>query len=226
MIVIPPAPATKRGIEVKTSNIVAAGSVVAAALGAAGVFGWGMGVATHDANVGTTASSATVARPSALLATHLYLTIVTPAMTGSQVGPAVLPSRATVPAFSDVTVTIINFDDATPLTGSFVSLAKGSHIKGTVLSQPIEKTNPNAAGKSPAQTYTAVDPNLVSHTFTVPSLGLNVPILASSRTTFTFHTGAAGTFEWHCQDPCGTGPSGWSGAMSTLGYMGGELTVV
>ena len=86
--------------------------------------------------------------------------------------------------------------------------------------------SPNAVGSSPAQTYTSVDPNLVSHTFTIPSLNVNVPILAASRTTFSFYTGAAGTFEWHCQDPCGTGPAGWSGAMSTLGYMGGELTVV
>jgi hypothetical protein len=211
---------------VKTSNIVAAGSVVAAALGAAGVFGWGMGVATHDASVPTTSRPATVARPSTGLPTHLYLTIVTPGMTGSQVGPAVLPSQATVPAFSDVTVTIMNFDDATPLTGDFKRYATATGIERTVLSQTFEKTNPNAVGKSPAQSYSAVDPNLVSHTFTIPSLGLNVPMWASSRTTFTFHTGAAGIFAWHCQDPCGTGPAGWSGAMSTLGYMGGELTVV
>ncbi len=209
----------------KKSNIVAASAVVAAALGAAGVFGWGMGVATHEASAGTT-SPASVARAATILPTHLYLTIVTPAMTGSQVGPAVLPSQATVPAFSDVTVTIVNFDDATPLTGSYQRYAASTgSIKGTILSQPIEKTNPNAVGKSQAQTYTSLDPNLVSHTFTIPSLNLNVPILAASRTTFTFHTGGAGTFEWHCQDPCGTGPSGWSGAMSTLGYMGGLLTV-
>lgn len=223
---IPPAPVTKRGIEVKTSTIVAASSVVAAALGAAGVFGWGMGVATHDANVGATTSAATVARPSAPSPTHVYLTIVTPTMTGSPIGPAVLPSQATVSAFSEVTVTIINFDTATPLTGVYKRYASSTGIVGTVLSQPIDTKNPNAVGRSPAQTYTAVDPNLVAHTFTIPSLGLNVPILATSRTTFTFHTGAAGTFAWHCQDPCGTGPSGWSGAMSTLGYMGGELTVV
>jgi hypothetical protein len=211
---------------VKTSTIVAASAVVAAALVTAGEFGWGMGVATHDANVGTTSSPATVAHASTLLPTHLYLTIVTPSMTGSEVGPAVLPSQATVPAFSDVTVTIINFDDATPLTGVYKRYATSTGIERTVRSQTFEKANPNAVGNSPAQTYTAVDPNLVSHTFTIPSLGLNVPILASSRTTFTFHTGAAGTFAWHCQDPCGTGPAGWSGAMSTLGYMGGELTVV
>ena len=210
----------------KTSNVVAASSVVAAALAAAGVFGWGMGLATHDATSAPASSPGSVARTAPTLPTHLFLTIVTPTMTGSQVGPAVLPSQATVPAFSEVTVTIINFDDATPLTGSYKRYATATGIDRSVMSQPIDKTNPNAVGKSPAQSYTAVDPNVVSHTFTIPSLGLNVPILASSRTTFTFHTGAAGTFAWHCQDPCGTGPSGWSGAMSTLGYMGGELTVV
>jgi len=210
----------------KTSGVVATGAVAAVALGAAGVFGWGMGVASRDANVGATSSLATVSRTAPNLPTHLYLTIVTPAMTGSQVGPAVLPSHATVPAFSEVTVTILNFDDATPLTGSYTRYATATSIHGSVSSQPIQRTNPNAVGPAPAQTNTAVDPNLVSHTFTIPSLNLNVPILATSRTTFSFYTGAAGTFEWHCQDPCGTGPSGWSGAMSTLGYMGGELTVV
>lgn len=210
----------------KTSNIVAASSVVAAALAAAGVFGWGMGVATHEATAATTSSSGSGARTAPILPAHLYLTVVTPTMTGSPVGPAVLPSQATVPAFSEVTVTIINFDTATPLTGVYKRYATASGIVGTVASQPIDTKNPNAAGKAPAQTYTAVDPNLVAHTFTIPTLGLNVPILATSRTTFTFRTGAAGTFAWHCQDPCGTGPSGWSGAMSTLGYMGGELTVV
>ncbi|MHB8490181.1 MAG: cupredoxin domain-containing protein [Candidatus Dormibacteria bacterium] len=210
----------------KTSNIVAASSVVAAGLAAAGVFGWGMGVATHVPSAATTSSPASAVRTVSTLPTHLYLTIVTPTMTGSPVGPAVLPSQASVPAFSEVTVTIINFDDATPLTGYYKRFATAANIHGTVSSQPMDTKNPNAAGTSPAQTYTAVDPNLVSHTFTIPSLGLNVPILARSRTTFSFYTGAAGTFEWHCQDPCGTGPSGWSGAMSTLGYMGGELTVV
>jgi hypothetical protein len=210
----------------KRFNIVAASSVVAVGLGAAGVFGWGMGVATHDVSAATPSSHVSVARTASTLPAHIYLTIVTPTMTGSQIGPTVLPSHATVPAFSEVTVTIINFDDATPLTGYYKRYAAATNIHGAVSSQPIDTTNPNAVGKSPAQTYTSVDPNLVSHTFTIPSLGLNVPILAKSRTTFTFYTGAAGTFEWHCEDPCGTGPSGWSGAMSTLGYMGGELTVV
>jgi hypothetical protein len=157
---------------------------------------------------------------------HLYLTVATPDMLKTDVGPAVLPSAATVPANSDVIVTIMNFDNATPLTRAYIKYAVSAGIEGKFTVNTINPANPNAPAAAPARTLAAVDPALVSHTFTIPSLKINVPLLADSRTTFTFHTGAAGTFEWHCQDPCGTGPAGWSGAMSQQGYMGGELTVV
>jgi hypothetical protein len=55
-------------------------------------------------------------------------------------------------------------------------------------------------------------------------LSLSVPIAAKSTTTFSFHTPAGGTYAWHCQDPCGIGPVGWGGAMSTDGYMQGHVT--
>lgn len=58
------------------------------------------------------------------------------------------------------------------------------------------------------------------------ALGINGPIAANARTTFVLHTGAPGTYTWRCLDPCGTGPSGWGGPMSTPGYMEGTLTVV
>jgi heme/copper-type cytochrome/quinol oxidase subunit 2 len=60
----------------------------------------------------------------------------------------------------------------------------------------------------------------------VADLGLNVPICAMCQTSFTFFSGAPGTFTWRCMDPCGTGPSGWDGAMATDGYMSGHITVV
>ena len=157
---------------------------------------------------------------------HLYLTVATPDMLGTDVGPAVLPSAATVPANSDVIVTIMNFDDATPLTGVYTKYAASAGIEGKFTVDTMDPANPNGPATAPAKTLAAVDPAVVSHTFTLPSLKINVPLLAKSRTTFMFHTGAPGTFEWHCQDPCGTGPAGWSGAMSVQGYMGGELTVV
>jgi len=184
-----------------------------------GIVGWSVGRGAVSSQ-GSVAVQAQTTVP-----THIYLTVATPDMLKTDVGPAVLPSAATVPANSDVTVTIMNFDDATPLTGAYIKYANAAGIEGKFTSVIVNTANPNGPATAPAQTLAAVDPAIVSHTFTIPSLHLNVPLLASSRTTFTFHTGAAGTFEWHCQDPCGTGPAGWSGAMSHQGYMGGELTV-
>jgi hypothetical protein len=184
-----------------------------------GIIGWSVGRGAVSSQ-GTVAVQAQTTAP-----THVYLSVDTPDMLKTDVGPAVLPSAVTVPANSDVTVTIMNFDDVTPLTGAYTKFAIAAGIAGKFTTVIVNRTNPNGPATAPAQTLAAVDPAIVSHTFTIPSLHLNVPLLASSRTTFTFHTGAAGTFEWHCQDPCGTGPAGWSGAMSVQGYMGGELTV-
>ena len=195
--------------------------IVALVILVAGIIGWSVG-----RGLGTAAPATTGLTAQHTVPTHIYLTVATPAMLNTDVGPAVLPSAVSVPANSDVTVTILNFDDATPLTGQYVKFANAVGIEGKFSAETIDRTNPNGPATAPAQSLSSVDPTIVSHTFTLPSLNVNVPLLAASRTTFTFHTGAPGKFEWHCQDPCGTGPAGWSGAMSQQGYMGGELTVV
>jgi hypothetical protein len=204
---------------VKVAAAYMAATLAALVFVTAGIIGWSVGR-------GNAAAAGPALAPVAAVPAHLYLTVATPAMLGSEVGPAVLPSQATVPRNSDVTVTIINFDDATPLTGTAVQFAKATGIRGTFTVQGMNPADPNGPATSSPQRLTALDPADVAHTFTIPTLGLNVPLLAHSRTTFTFHTGGAGAFEWHCMDPCGTGPSGWSGAMSQQGFMGGRLTVV
>ena len=197
------------------------GAIVAAIIFmVVGIVGWSVGRGVGVASQGTVAVQAKATVP-----VHIYLTVATPDMLTTDVGPAVLPSAATVPANSDVTVTIMNFDDVTPLTGAYTKYASAAGIEGKFTAETMDPSNPNGPATAPAQTRAAVDPAIVSHTFTIPSLNINVPLLAKSRTTFTFHTGATGMFEWHCMDPCGTGPAGWSGAMSQQGYMGGELTV-
>ena len=72
----------------------------------------------------------------------------------------------------------------------------------------------------------------VAHTFTVPILGISVPIPGDIpaghkdiSVTFSFKTGDAGLYYWQCMDPCGSGSTGWGGPMSTSGYMKGALTV-
>ncbi|MEO8898788.1 MAG: hypothetical protein ABI352_04980 [Candidatus Dormibacter sp.] len=183
----------------------------------AGTIGW---------SVGRGAVSATAATRPAVATGHLNLTVATPAMLGTEIGPALLPSAITVPANTEVTVTVANFDGATPLTGVDEKYAKATGIKGSLSCSTLDPTNPNGAPTTAAQTSTSVDPSLVSHTFTVAALGLNVPVCAMCKTSFTFFSGAPGHFTWRCMDPCGPGASGWGGAMATTGYMSGELTVV
>ena len=84
-----------------------------------------------------------------------------------------------------------------------------------------------------------------AHTFSIPSLGINVPLYgnngnanlcgAAPCTTnsphniirFSFTTPGPGNYRWQCFVPCGLGfLYGNGGPMSTLGYMGGFMKVV
>jgi hypothetical protein len=153
------------------------------------------------------------------------LTIATGEMIGKPGYPIYLPSNFTLPANADVTITVINFDNATPLLKGDERYAKATGlVGGTFAMTPVSSADPNGAGGM-ATIASALDPALVSHTLTIPGLGINVPIAANARETFTIHTGAPGTFAWHCFDPCGTGPTGFGGAMAAKsGYMEGTAT--
>jgi len=78
---------------------------------------------------------------------------------------------------------------------------------------------------SKTQTVQALDPKNVAHTLTFADMGLSIPIPPVSTVRFTFKTGAAGTHTWQCMANCGSGTSGWEGAMAETGYMQGKMTV-
>jgi len=133
--------------------------------------------------------------------------------------PAYAPSKVVVPADSLVTVTIRNYDlgDTTLPKGSPLTTVQGM-VGGVAYAD--------------GHAYSALAPEKVSHTFTVPQLNLNVPVPGDTTTDkpyvevrFTFHTGASGSYTFECFDPCGTGDAGWGGPMMTKGYMIGTLTV-
>jgi prepilin-type processing-associated H-X9-DG protein len=133
--------------------------------------------------------------------------------------PAFAPGTVVVPANSLVTLTIRNYDlGDTPLPkGSPFSTVQG--IVGNV-------------AYADGHAFTALALEKVSHTFTIPLLNINVPLPGDSATgkpysevTFTFRTGAAGSYYFRCFDPCGIGSIGWEGPMMTKGYMLGTLTV-
>lgn len=119
-----------------------------------------------------------------------------------------------------VTVIIHNFDSRTALRNSFFTL-----VQGTVGNSEV------AEGKR----VHVMNPDLVSHTFTIPDFGVSVPLEGISGTAqpnayttmkFTFRTpNRSGVFRWQCIVPCGSGLYGNGGPMSALGYMQGMITL-
>lgn len=138
-----------------------------------------------------------------------------------------------VPAHALVTIDIKNYDSATPLLNSFYGRPQG--VVGNSIAVD-------------GQDVTSVDPNNVSHTFTIhsipnknqPWLYVSVPVTGVADdaptdsagmpdtpvvTEFTFQTGDPGQYIWQCFDPCGSNYNGFGGPMSTKGYMSGTITV-
>jgi hypothetical protein len=147
-----------------------------------------------------------------------------------------------VPANTRVNMTIYGYDGCTPLRNPYFG-----KITGTI--GDVEYVN----GKPTSQLNSWSDCS-VQHTFTMPGLGLNVPIASpvtlnennnlcgtSPCTTtkgaanygpyqlvqFSFKTPAhGGIFRWQCIIPCGLGYlDGNGGPMQTPGYMSGQMEV-
>ena len=145
-----------------------------------------------------------------------------------------------VPAYSTVTVTIKQYDTATPLHNPFFAQVYGTignvmYVNG----RPFRQISPDG----PGHTFTIQTPPNPGETQLFVSIPLTgVPSTAPNAVTiagqpypkpnvimFRFKTGAPGQYIWHCYDPCGTGlagnQAGFGGPMSTTGYMSGTLTV-
>ncbi len=136
-----------------------------------------------------------------------------------------------VPAHSLVHVTVYQYDTATGLRNPLWGQPRG--IVGGVMyvnGKPLRVLNPE----------------LASHTFAIPDLGVSVPLegvaeeapnqcenapcgldKAHNTITFTFNSGAPGKYRWQCFVPCAAGfILGFGGPMQTIGYMDGTLEVV
>lgn len=147
-----------------------------------------------------------------------------------------------VPANTKVNMTIYGYDGCTPLRNPLWGKVTGT-------TGDVEYVN----GKPASQLNSWSDCS-VQHTFTMPGLGLSVPIASpttlndnnnlcgtSPCTTtkgaanygpyqlvqFSFKTPAhGGIFRWQCIIPCGLGYlDGNGGPMATPGYMSGQMEV-
>jgi hypothetical protein len=142
-----------------------------------------------------------------------------------------------VPADTKVNVTIYAYDGCTPLRNPYFG-----KVTGTI--GDVEYIN----GKATSELNSWQECS-VQHTFTMPGLGINVPI--ASPTTlkenqnlcgtspctpssgphqvvqFSFMTPVkGGVFRWQCIIPCGLGYlDGNGGPMQTPGYMSGQMEV-
>jgi hypothetical protein len=126
-----------------------------------------------------------------------------------------------VPAGSVVHMTINQQDGSSGLRNPYFSL-----VRGTVNNQMTVN----------GKVMQAIDPSLPGHTFTIPDLGVSVPLEgvaddaapgATNVVTFDFVVpNTPGLYRWQCFVPCAAGTLyGNGGPMQTLGYMAGELQV-
>lgn len=141
-----------------------------------------------------------------------------------------------VPAGSRIHVTILGYDGCTPLRNPF-----WGKVTGTI--GDVEYIN----GK-PAPVLNSWSQCSVGHTFSIPGIGLNVPVASPTSfaansnlcgtspctsgphtvVTFSFISPkSAGDYFWQCRIPCGLGfLDGFGGPMQTIGFMTGQMEVV
>ena len=156
-------------------------------------------------------------------------------MTKSPQGPWVHTTLWQLPAHTLINVTIDEYDSGSPLRNQQIGAIQGT-IGG------VEYINGQATSL-----INATLGNGVAHTFSIPTLGINVPLYgvdgsaknfcngpAPCATTeahnvirFSFDTPGPGQYPWQCFVPCGLGfLYGNGGPMQTIGYMDGFMKVV
>ena len=136
-----------------------------------------------------------------------------------------------LPANTLVHVTIYNYDSASALRNNWFGQSTGT-VGGVIA----------VNGKATQ----GIDPDSASHVFSIPQIGLAVPLEGISdnaknpcgnapcglsfdhtTTSFTFRTPGKGLYRWQCFVPCAAGfIAGFGGPMQTVGYMDGFIKVV
>jgi heme/copper-type cytochrome/quinol oxidase subunit 2 len=213
------------------SNII--GGLTVAVLALALVLGgFGAGSALGHGVGGTTTVTATqtVINSSAPYVLHLVITTNSIFNSTAQdqpgyfvVGPNGLESSAKIalPVNRTIELVIVNYDDGnasftqpninavTGTIGNNIFIANNDNINSSESS--------NALILQGGQTVSSIPADAVAHTFSVPSLGLNIPVELSSTVVAYFKIAHAGDFTWFCLTACG------DAAMQTAGWMTGTL---
>jgi plastocyanin len=137
--------------------------------------------------------------------------------------PAFQPASFTINTGQPVEFTVTNLDSATPLPTDLKSHAMVTGVLGGHEAVVPLGAKHSSAATGLARRVTAIAIGSVSHTFSITALGINVPILGNSRTTFTILVRKPGNYTWECFDPCGSGTNGFGSPMGVPGYMMGTV---
>lgn len=139
--------------------------------------------------------------------------------------PHFVPSGFSAPAGATIVLTIVNHDDgAAPLPPA----SPWGKVMGA---DPTFGAVSGGEELVDGKPVTSVPNAQVSHTFTIPGLLVNIPIPAAPSAsqpvtvTFSFTVTKAGTYNWLCVAPCGSGSSGMGGAMDAEGWMEGYVHI-
>jgi hypothetical protein len=146
------------------------------------------------------------------------------------VGTSGLQSSAHIalPANQLIRLVIVDYDNGVPgvndsqlgqvtgTTNNQIQIVNNTLVNSTISSSGIEIRG--------VQTVSSIPTTEIAHTFTVPSLGINIPVPPLSTVVTYITINSAGKFVWLCEIPCGGGPLGIAGAMATAGWMQGSLT--
>jgi hypothetical protein len=138
-------------------------------------------------------------------------------------GPSGLQSSANIslPANRLIKLVIVNYDDG----NATLEVPNDNVVSGTTNGTIFVASNDNINSSQGAsgivvkggQNLSSVPVADVAHTFTVPSLNLNIPVPTSSTVVAYFTVSKSGTYLWFCETSCGDAP------MSTRGWMTGSL---
>lgn len=134
-----------------------------------------------------------------------------------------------IPANREIDLTVINYDDGNGSVSSIYTQVTGTlNGKETIYNNSnINSTNgTNQIAVNGSEQVSSVNANITAHTFTLFRNGtevLNIPIVESSVIQASF-TLSPGTYLWQCEVACGSGSSGWEGAMNTVGWMTGTVS--
>lgn len=147
------------------------------------------------------------------------------------VGPDGLQSSAQIylPAHRLIKLVIVNYDDGSANLSKqeYANVAGTVNNQITVVNNTMMNSTMGASGIQirGAEAVSSLPASVIAHTFTIPSLGINIPVATLSTVVAYFTVNSSGTYSWFCMTACGSGSNGLGGAMKTPGWMTGSVVV-